>query len=88
MQVRLIAVRDEMRSREAIEKAIKEISEKVKGCCPNDPFYAACHPEIAVETLQWVLEKAETIMLQTDEGVFKVLGDGEVEVELYFTTTD
>jgi len=72
-----------MRSEEVIKKAIEEINEKVIGCCPNDPFYAPCEPNIAIETLEWVLEETDTIRMQTDEGVFTVDRDGTVKVELY-----
>jgi len=77
-----------MRSIEVIKKAIEEINEKVTGCCPNDPFYAPCEPNIVIEALEWVLEETDTIRMQTDEGVFTVDRDGTVKVELYFTTTD
>jgi len=77
-----------MRSIEAIKKAIKEIDEKVSGSCPNDPFYYACEPDAVAEALEWVLEKRDTIRIETDKGEFFIGRDGTVKVELYFTTTD
>jgi len=77
-----------MRSKEAIERAIKEIDDKVKGNCPNDPFFYACEPDAVAEALEWVLEKRDIIRMETDEGEFFIGKDGKVKVESYFETTD
>jgi len=57
-----------MRSIEAIERAIREIDEKVSGNCPNDPFFYACEPDVRMET---------------DKGEFFIDRDGTIKVELY-----
>ena len=77
-----------MRSEKAIRRAIEEIGCEVRGRCPNDPFYAACEPDVVIETLRWVLEETARIQIETDEAVFEVDENGIMTVAIHFTTTD
>ena len=70
----------ELRSREVIQKALEELDGKVRGSCPNDPYYPPCEPITALRALLWALGEIKSFTVETNRGMYRINMDGSVDI--------